>query len=41
MSRDWQLRPADVRAGAAATAAGPAIAASVIRRRLRNVSLTP
>ena len=36
----WQLTPADIQAGAAATAAGPAIAASVIRRRLRNVSLT-
>jgi hypothetical protein len=36
----WQLTPADIQAGAAATAAGPAIAASVIRRRLRSVSLT-
>ena len=37
---DWQLTPADIQVGAAATAAGPAVAASVIRRRLRSVSLT-
>jgi hypothetical protein len=36
----WQLSPADIQVGAAATAAGPAVAASVIRRRLRSVSLT-
>ncbi|TQF68280.1 AAA family ATPase [Rhodococcus spelaei] len=37
---DWDLSPADVALAAAATPAGPHVAASVIRRRRRAVSLT-
>jgi SpoVK/Ycf46/Vps4 family AAA+-type ATPase len=37
---DWQLTPADIQAGAAAAAAGPAVASAVIRRRLRSGSIT-
>jgi AAA+ superfamily predicted ATPase len=39
MVDDWALMPGDIRTGAAATAAGPALAADVMRRRLRSGAL--